>query len=253
MSYSQFISDKKTGTINHPFDKKWKGSNNRPQNMVNHVANYPFYPKYRPRIPMYSKGSGIIPYTLINGTIYFLLQQIDNKTYKKNIGWNDFGGKRDTESETASEIAAREFSEETSCLFYLKEQNNDLSKVNFELLKNNDSLEYDENALNILRNMISQSTIYFKDKIDKYISPIYLCSRDATYVSYFLKVEFIPENDIPKAEDIHLNYLDKYRRTCKWFSISELLRIDENNFHKRLQVTKIKQKIMKYQSENLFT
>ena len=68
------------------------------------------------------KSAGIIPYAIHNNQVYFLFQKSDNPLRKKDDGWNDYGGKQGDPSETTAMTAAREFSEETSCLFYLVEK-----------------------------------------------------------------------------------------------------------------------------------
>ncbi len=73
------------------------------------------------------KSAGIIPYAVHNGKIYFLFQRSSNPFKRKDSGWNDFGGKKINPTETTADVAAREFSEETSCLFYIKEMIDKLS------------------------------------------------------------------------------------------------------------------------------
>ena len=193
------------------------------------------------------KSAGIIPYTYNNNKLYFLLQKLDNPIRRKDSGWNDFGGKKITEKETTAETAAREFSEETSCLFYLKHIND---TVSYELLKNND--QYDENSIELLKKIILESQKYYVDLITRYAIPLYISSKE-TYISYLIKVEYIPDVDLPLAEDIHMNYEEKYLRKCKWFSLEELNCLDEKEFHKRLQITRIQQRINNYYKKGLFT
>lgn len=197
------------------------------------------------------KSAGIIPYTIHNGIIYFLFQQAKNPLRKKDSGWNDFGGKRISQTETTAEAAAREFSEETSCLFYLKENQQNPSNY-YNLLKNNDNLVYDDETITILKNLITKSQQYFSEKINEVVLPVYISSKE-TYISYFLRVKYIPEEDLPQAEDIHIPYEVRYLRTCKWFSYEELMELDEKDFHKRLQITRIQQRIQNYYEKGLFT
>lgn len=206
------------------------------------------------------KSAGIIPYALYNNKIYFLFQRTNNPIRKKDSGWNDFGGKRNTIEETTVETASREFSEETSCLFYLKENDGPIASGNsyikskdlYQLLKHNEALYYDEETINILRSLIPISQKYFVKKITEFVIPIHASSKE-TYISYFVKVEYIPSDDLPKAEDIHIEYEDRYMRTCKWFSYDEILDMDEKDFHKRLQITRIQQRIINYYEKGLFT
>ncbi len=202
------------------------------------------------------KSAGIIPYTIYQNTLFFLFQREPNPIRKKDLGWNDFGGKRLSDNETTMEAAAREFSEETSCLFYLLENIKNNKNVKeyseyYDILKNNGTLLYDNASIQILKNLISLSQKYFTDKINEFVLPIYISSKE-TYISYFLKVEYIPEIDIPEAEDFHIPYEIRYHRQCKWISFNSLIQLDDKDFHKRLQITRIKQRIVTYNEKGLF-
>jgi hypothetical protein len=195
-----------------------------------------------------SKGAGVIPYAIIDGNQYFLLQHADVPCKRKDLGWNDFGGKKNLDEEI-SLTAAREFSEETSCLFYLKE-NNTIENINlYEKLKNNLLLEYDSDTIAKLINIIPMAQKYFADKIDD--STLCVSSRD-TYLSYFIRVNYISAKDIPIAEDLHISYAERYTRICKWFTFDELMNFETTDFHKRLQIAKIKNYIKLYHDKNLF-
>ncbi|QGR54092.1 nudix hydrolase [Moumouvirus maliensis] len=198
------------------------------------------------------KSAGIIPYTFHNGQLYFLFQRAKNPLRKKDSGWNDFGGKQINPNETTAQIASREFSEETSCLFYLAEKKDSKSKEFYDLLKDNQKLNYDIDTIQLLKDIILLSQKHYCDKITEYVLPIYVSSKE-TYISYFVKVKYIPEQDIPKAEDIHINYEDRYLRDCKWFSLDDVINLNEKDFHKRLQITRIQQRIMKYYEKGLFS
>lgn len=198
------------------------------------------------------KSAGIIPYTLINSNVYFLLQYAYNPVKKKDIGWNDFGGKRTSSSASTAETAAREFSEETSCLFYFKYHNSAEANINYNLLKDNKNLLYDTDTIEILKKSIPMSQMFFMEKITEFAVPIYVSSKE-TYISYFVYVPHIPENEIPRAEDIHIPYEQRYLRKCKWFSYTEILMLNERDFHKRLQITKIQHRIKNYYKKGLFT
>lgn len=198
------------------------------------------------------KSAGIIPYALHEGNVYFLFQQTSNPIKRKDSGWNDFGGKRNGTDESTVEVAAREFSEETSCLFYLKEKNDIQSNSIYQLLKHNDTMHYDEESVNTLRNLIPISQKHYVDKITEFVIPIYASSKE-TYITYFVKVDYIPAEDLPQAEDIHIDYEDRYMRSCQWFRYDDLLDINEKEFHKRLQITRIQHRIMNYHEKGLFT
>lgn len=196
-----------------------------------------------------AKGSGILPYAIVDDKIYFLLQKTDNPCKKKDSGWNDFGGKINKSEHTVM-AATREFSEETSCLFYLKEQTDEQSSLLYEKLKDNPSLSYDDESIEKLKQTINLSGQFFFDRINAYVNPIYVSSKEI-YISYIIKVQYIPIADIPRAEDIHIPYRDRYVRECKWFSLDELMLLEEDDFHKRLQITKIKNRVKNYCDKGL--
>jgi hypothetical protein len=199
------------------------------------------------------RSAGIIPYAIHNNKLYFLFQTAVSPIRKKNDGWNDFGGKKLVPCETTAEVAAREFSEETSCLFYIKDQLHlDNSNIMYDLLKDNENLYYSDDTIILLKKLIPDAQKYFTDKINEYALPLYVSSKE-TYISYLIKVCYIPTEDIPRAEDIHIPYEERYIRTCKWFTFEELMVLDEISFHKRLQITKIQQRINNYHKKGLFT
>lgn len=201
------------------------------------------------------KSAGVIPYTIHDGKILFLLQRIilpsNSSIYKKDKGWNDFGGKKNDIFETTYETAAREFSEETSCIFYLIERSDEESK---QLLKSitDKSYLYDDSVLLKLQHTLNFSKDYFKDKINEFVIPMYISSKEI-YISYFIKVTYVPEEYFPDYEDIHVYYDNRYTRECKWFTLEELLDMKEEFFHKRLQITKLQKKIKKYYINDLFS
>lgn len=238
------------------------------------------------------KSAGIIPYSIRNGDVYFLLQQAVSPVNKKTAGWNDFGGKRSSDQETTADIAAREFSEETSCLFYLTEkikecdtsseekvtsnvsENNTLTgsensaqnvaenvsdssitsneyKSVYDMLKNNETLQYSDQTVDKLKELIPISQKLFSHKISTSCPILYASSKEV-YISYFVKVPYIEETDIPKAEDIHIPYDYRYIRNCKWFSVDEILSMNESEFHKRLQITKLQNRIRNYMMQKEF-
>jgi hypothetical protein len=233
-----------------------------PRSPNKHKSFTPFKHRYRsssndksklPYDPVANcKSAGIIPYTIHNDTLYFLFQKADNPSRKKDAGWNDFGGKQLDPKETTIDVAAREFSEETNCLFYLKENINTNSNKLYELLKNNENLFYDENAVDQLKKLIPESQKFYVNKISEFVIPLYINSKE-TYISYFVRVNYIPENDIPNAEDLHIFYEDRYTRECRWFTIDDIMQMSENEFHKRLQITKIQKRINNYHKKDLFT
>lgn len=197
------------------------------------------------------KSAGVIPYTIYNNQVYFLLQHSINPSRKKDKGWNDFGGKRIGQSESTIAAASREFSEETSCLFYLNEMGDKISKKMYNLLKNNTTLTYDDETISNLEKILPYAQQYYVNRIKENTNQLYVSSKE-TYISYFVRVDYIPDSDIPVAEDIHVNYETRYLRQCKWFSFDEIILLNEHDFHKRLQITRIQQRIKNYYEQNLF-
>lgn len=216
-----------------------------------------FHRRRRPRYRIYNairrcKSAGVIPYAFRDNQLYFLFQKIETPLKRKYDGWNDFGGKQNYIGETTAEIAAREFSEETSCLFYLVESDSPESKQLYEKLKNKDSLNYEENDIEELKKTIPLARDFFVHRITQHVHPINVSSKE-TYISYFVKVKYLPASDLPRAEDIHILYEDRYFRECRWFSYDEVMKLSEKDFHKRLQITKIQHRIKNYYERDLFS
>lgn len=200
------------------------------------------------------KSAGVIPYTFHNGQLLFLFQSCDFPLNKKQMGWNDFGGKQLYDGESTFEVAAREFNEETSCLFYLSEMQDIITSASamYEEFKHNDALQYDESSVEKLVQLFDEAQTYYANKITNYVLPIHISSKE-TYISYFVRVPYIEASDIPKAEDLHIYYETRYLRTCKWFSIQDIENLQDTDFHKRLQITHVRQRILKYHQKNIFS
>lgn len=194
------------------------------------------------------KGSGIIPYCLKDSELLFLLQKEERGAGggKKNAGWNDFGGKRIMDKELPHNTAAREFAEETSCLFYLRnkldtdattEDRSD-TELLFSQLKDNPSLIYDKKALKSLVDLIPVASKMYEEKIAS--DPTYICvNSNHAYSTYFIEVPYVPAEELPRAEDIHIPYKNRYIRSCKWFTMAELNGLARNHLHKRLHLARI--------------
>lgn len=138
------------------------------------------------------KASGILPYTIIQNKLYFLLQK-----NKKNI-YSDFGGKREVYDSDHIKTASREFAEETNGFFF----------------KNNQK-SIDDN--------IKKSTLII-DSMVRYHNPIYLYNYIGKYLIYLL--------EIPSINPINLGIYEitnKYNvyRTCNWIEYNKLL---DNSF-----------------------
>jgi hypothetical protein len=102
-----------------------------------------------------------------------------------------------------------------------------------------------------LKTVIPKSSKYYEDILRSNNIPLYVHSK-TTYVSYFLKVPFIPSNFFPAGEDLHIDYEDRYKREFKWFTLGELNRLHNKEFHKRLQIMFIKDKINVYKNRGYF-
>lgn len=220
-------------------------------------TRFPFIKnRYDPRNKC--KSGGIIPFTVVDNKFYFLFHQYDSRSNPKNIGWNDFGGRKDNQDPNNAYTAAREFCEETSCIFYIYSKP-DLSVVLngveylqpqiLDMLKKNDTLSYDATAVSILCELIPRAAKYYANIIDT-DSAMYVHVGDI-YISYFMQVDYVPVDIIPNAEDIHINYNVRHLRTCKWISYDELMNLRIRDFHRRLQITKIQHKIREIFSKKL--
>lgn len=187
-------------------------------------------------------SSGVIPYCIHDKEVYLLLQNRTYPSIKKDLGWNDFGGKREF-NETTAETSAREFNEEINCLFYLKEkmiENPRYEKIYHEL-KGIDKTYSPERA-EMIQNLLPEARNYYSEIINKYHLNTYVSCKEK-YISYLVRVEYIPEFDLPLSEDMHIEYEDRYFRDCRWFKMKELSNLKEDDFHKRLQITKAKPRI----------
>jgi len=91
-----------------------------------------------------------------------------------------------------------------------------------------------------------------ENRIKEVVLPMFVSSKEI-YISYLLKVEYIPVEDLPHAEDLHIEYEERYTRHCKWFTYKEIIDIDEKLFHKRLQITKVKPRIKNYYEREMLT
>lgn len=208
------------------------------------------------------KASGIIPYTYIDNKLHFLLQKLDNPTKKYN-GWNDFGGRKinynsddfiiynpdDNDGSVIIEnnsmiTACREFCEETSCLFYLNDIGLQDAQYFYDIYKDRKELDYDQIERDNLKKIINIGTKYYKNKLKNNLQLRMSC--DGVYICYLMPVEYIPASDIPHAEDIHINRIDRYNREVKWFRYDDLLAINDHLIHKRLRLVKLKNKLKKF-------
>lgn len=143
------------------------------------------------------KAGGILPYTIINNNIYFLLQkQYSKKNNSKDSLYSDFGGKREKSDPNIGYTAAREFSEETNGIFFNKSNNNNLD------------------------DKIKTSTI-ITESLLKHNIPEYIYNYNGKYLIYLLYV--YPVNT-EKFDNIE--FFTKLKRTCEWINCKELLNDD---------------------------
>lgn len=146
------------------------------------------------------KASGILPYTIVNNEIYFLLQKID----KTNL-YSDFGGKREQNDNSIKYTASREFSEETNGFFF---SNKFMSK----------SITNDE--------LIKKSRIIIESLLI-YNNPLYFYNFNGKYLIYLLYIKTINPNK--------LDNIEKYtniKRKCKW--INRLSLLNDNFINNKL-------------------
>jgi hypothetical protein len=219
-------------------------------------------PKFNECVTNNIKAAGVIPFTIINNELYFLFQRTVRPQTSKNIGWNDFGGKKEQSYEDSLDIAARELSEETSCLFYLSdiitnkiEPNINLNYTKkqyselFENLKDNANNYYSQNTIDDLKNIIPLATQHYITKLSN--DMINFKIKDI-YMTYLMYVNYIPAEYLPKSEDVHVNYSERYIRECKWIKYSDLLNIVDDDFHRRIKVMHLKNKIKTLHDKKFF-
>jgi len=142
--------------------------------------------------PYTCKASGILPYTIINNEIYFLLQQID----KTNL-YSDFGGKREKTDNSIKYTAAREFSEETNGYFF-SNISNTLSDTD----------------------LIKKSRIIIESLLI-YNNPLYIYNFNGKYLIYLLYIKSIDPNKLDNVEKY-----SNIKRKCKWIKRSSLINDD---------------------------
>lgn len=183
------------------------------------------------------KSSGIIPWCIHNGEKKFLFQRISNNENIK--GWLDFGGKCD-KNEDILKTAAREFSEETSGMFYLFSKDFQImypdanpKYIYHKYLANHKSLNK-KRQLKLLK-LINESTEYFYDKL--LLNKLVYSYSSVRYICYYVQVEYIQPSKLLESEDIHVYYKHRYIRQSKWFTIKEIKDSHKHDFHKRLQFT----------------
>lgn len=197
-----------------------------------------------------AKGAGIIPYTIHNGKVLFLFQKCTYPVTNKNQGWNDFGGKKDIETDGDSiDVACREFSEETSCLFFIKQSKE--YEYLYDEIKYTKDKKYDIYK-DIITKLIDISKNHYVNILRNNLCsyPMEISVKD-TYITFPLKVDYIDANDIPEMEDAHLDYDVRYLRKCEWIPYEELIKMEPSCFHKRLQILHIIKKIKKFHDDNL--
>lgn len=200
----------------------------------------------------YSKGAGIIPYTYDGDKIKFLFQRYTHPNNTKNLGWNDFGGKKEGGDFDSIETAVREFSEETTCMFFLNDYNRDAYNMIRDYNEEKSTSEEKRKMMNIINGFINLTRTEYEKKMRCIENIPCLYSRD-TYTCYFMPVKYINSADFPSGEDLHVYYDDRYQREFKWMTCDELSSLGDRDFHKRLQVLKIKDKIRGLcETENFF-
>lgn len=157
------------------------------------MNNYKNHFIYINNIKCECKACGILPFTIIENKLYFLLQKD-----KKNI-YSDFGGKRELYDIDYIKTASREFAEETNGFFFNINQNS--------------------------TNNIKKCTI-ITDSIIRYNKPLYLYNYIGKYLIYLLEIPAMNPKNLGKYE---INNIYNVYRSCNWIEYNKLL---NNNFIK---------------------
>ena len=192
---------------------------------------------------MSSRPAGVIPYYVFpNGTILFLLQ-LNLSTNGRQNGWSDFGGKPDplrkydgrNRGESSEETAVREMLEELGCLPAVRPD----SKL-YGLLARRSSYGPVQKQLveNIIRSRVPLLTNNLTSRTSRVNSnkKLALSAREQ-YKIYFYRLEhYLPIEDIPPYEDMHIDYSFRHKRECRWFTIEQLRDMDVNDYHMRLRI-----------------
>lgn len=187
-----------------------------------------------------AKSAGVVPYSYVEGKLYFLFQithpPISDIKSRNKIGvLCDFGGKRDALlDKDIIMTASREFSEETSCLFFEKDS--------------------EKNNLKNLKNLITKSTEHYSNQIKNMCEKhkYFELYHDFSYVVYLLKTDYIPAETFPDKEDQYINYDVHYKRECLWISYDDLMRMPYYKIHRRLNAVKLLPKIRCLYDNDLF-
>jgi hypothetical protein len=183
-----------------------------------------------------AKSAGVVPYSYIGNKLYFLFQithppKSDTKSRNKIGVLCDFGGKRDPTDRDIVMTASREFSEETSCLFFRKKY------------------EHDD-----LKALITASTDHFSALFKNMCKehPYFELYNDISYVVYLYKVDYIPADMFPDKEDEYMNYDVHYKRECVWISYDDLIKLPYYKIHRRLNAVKLIPKLKCMYENDLF-
>ena len=164
------------------------------------------------------RAGGILPYTIINNKLYFLLQKSD---FKRNL-FSDFGGKREDDDLNIMYTAAREFSEETNGLFF----SNNL---------------YQKNKPNIKKSTIITSSLL------EYNSPLFIYNYNGKYIIYLLRIYPISTNKFGNIE-----FFTNMKRICTWVDGSLLKNDNYINNHLQYRMRRGLKKTISKLYENLY-
>lgn len=196
-------------------------------------------------VKMSIRGAGIIPYTFHDNKLKFLFQKYLTKTKSRDRKWKDFGGSSEP-NEDPLMTAVREFVEETNAIFYIVSHATiypELYKIVTSKvwirgigewsLPDNKFDPYIEE----IKKIIPIAIDYYYELL--YSSTIY-SFIERSYATFFLYVPYT--NRISPFEDLHINYLLRYKRRHKWVVLKELLFLDING---RLNKTRLLETIVK--------
>ena len=173
---------------------------------------------------------GMIFYVKHNDTVYFVMQQQNNKKYK----FTDLGGKIDKTDKTVIDAAQREVMEETNGMLFNKLFKPEFNKE-FILKPNPKAKEY---TLNFNRLLNENKPIFSYKSNSKY-----LCILIELNIDY-IKEDILPNKEltlIPGFGDYEDG--DKIKRDIIWINInnfSKLLNKKGDDLHVRLQTHEMK-------------
>lgn len=157
-------------------------------------------------------NGGVVFYTIIDGRIHFLLQHKQEHKKKNKWIYEDLGGKKEENDNSAEEVAAREAAEESNGVFI----SNYIPK---RLLQN---LKYEviiKTCKNYLYKLIKNDSIK-------------LVQIRTGYNLFLVKIDYI-ESEVFGEKEIHERY--NINRRMVWLNEDDLKSIEWRNIHPRIR------------------